>query len=390
MKPVAITAYTLVSALGGTKAATLAALRSGQSGLTRCDFAGVNHGYIGRVAGVETHALPPPLACFDCRNNRLADMALHSNGFADAVDAARVRLGDARIAVVVGTSTSGILSAEEAFRRRDPVTGALPAAFNFTETHETYSLPRYVRAALNLRGPALSVAAACASAAKAIAHARELINAGVCDAAVAGGADSLCRMTLRGFASLELVSPAPCRPCAADRAGLSIGEAAGFLLLQRGAGDIALLGAGSSSDGHHMSAPQPDGAGAASAMNNALTDAGLKPSAIDYIHLHGTGTKANDEAEDAAVVTVFGKATACASSKGGTGHTLGAAGVVGAVIAALSIRHGMMPGCFGLDRPDARLRGNILTRTVDAPVRRVMTNAFGFGGVNCSLLFGAA
>ncbi|MGC8478219.1 MAG: beta-ketoacyl synthase N-terminal-like domain-containing protein, partial [Acetobacteraceae bacterium] len=228
------------------------------------------------------------------------------------------------------------------------------------------------------------------SAARACADAERLIAAGLADAAVVGGADSLCRMTLRGFAALELVSPVPCRPGAADRAGLSIGEAAGFALLDPRGEGVALLGAGASSDGYHMSAPRPDGAGAAAAMQAALDAAGVPAAAIDYINLHGTGTRANDAMEDAAVVSVFGVATPCSSTKAYCGHTLGAAGIVEAVIAALCIEHGLRPGGLFLDAPDPALGARLLVANETAPVRRVMSNSFGFGGINCSLVLGAA
>ena len=388
--PLFLTATTLASALGTGRAATLAALRDRRTGLSRCDFAGIAAGYVGRVAGIEDHALPQPLARFDCRTHRLADLALRADGFAEAVAAARARYGAARIAVVVGTSTSGILSAEEAYRDRDPETGALPAWFDYDHTHDMAALVRFVRAALDLEGPSFVVSTACASAARAFADAERLIAAGLADAAVVGGADSLCRMTLRGFAALELISSTQCRPGAADRAGLSIGEAAGFALLEPDGEGVALLGAGASSDGYHMSAPRPDGAGAAAAMRAALDAARLGPEAIDYINLHGTGTKANDAMEDAAVLTVFGAATPCSSTKAWSGHTLGAAGIVEAVIAELCIRHGLRPGALFLDAPDPALGARLLVANEVGTVRRVMSNSFGFGGINCSLVLGAA
>ena len=197
--------------------------------------------------------------------------------FADAVLAAKERYGAARVAVVLGTSTSGVQASEDAFRGRD-AEGKLPPGFDYEHTQDLFSVGRYVRDALGLRGPALVVSTACASSAKSFIDAHHLIESGLCDAAVVGGVDSLCRMTLRGFASLELISDEPCRPCDADRRGISIGEAAGFALLERAdrapggpeGGRVALLGYGASSDGYHMSAPHPRGAGAVGAMRAAL------------------------------------------------------------------------------------------------------------------------
>ncbi len=389
MRPLVLAAATMVSAIGRGEAATLAALQRRQGGLAPCDFAEIRAGHIGRVAGLEAHRLPPALARFDCRNNRLADLALRTDGFSAAVAAARERHGADRIAVVLGTSTSGVLASEEAYRARDPATGALPADFDFAHTHDLYSLPRFVRAALGLRGPALAVSTACASSARAFIDARHLIAAGIADAAVVGGADSLCRLTLRGFSALQLISPVPCRPCDAERSGISIGEAAGFALLEPGTSGIGLLGAGASSDGYHLSAPHPQGTGAIAAMREALAAAGLAPAAIDYVNLHGTGTRANDAMEDLAVTEIFGPATPVSATKGFTGHTLGAAGIIEALIAAICIRHGFLPGCLNLSRVDPGFRMHVLEENRARPVRRVMTNSFGFGGVNCCLVLGA-
>jgi 3-oxoacyl-[acyl-carrier-protein] synthase I len=395
MRPLVLTALSVANALGQGTAATLHALRSSQSGLrplTASAF-GVqvaNAGHVGLVAGIEEHCLPSVLGRFDCRNNRLADMALRTDGFIDRVAEARAHYGRDRVAVILGTSTSGILSTEEAYQKRNRDT--LPAEFAFSETQDLFSLTRFVQSALHLEGPAMTVSTACASSAKCFMQAAHLINAGFCDAAVVGGADSLCAMTLRGFAALELISPTRCRPCDAARSGISLGEAAGFALLERaesahGTPVATLLGCGASSDGFHMSAPDPHGAGAITAMRDAC--AGVEAGSIDYINLHGTGTRANDATEDTAVSTVFGDAVPCSSTKGWTGHTLGASGVVEAVISALCIGHHFIPGCLGVNPVDPTFKAQVLVGNVERPVRRVLSNSFGFGGVNCSLLFGA-
>ncbi|HEX20121.1 MAG TPA: beta-ketoacyl-[acyl-carrier-protein] synthase II, partial [Acidiferrobacteraceae bacterium] len=219
------------------------------------------------------------------------------------------------------------------------------------------------------------------------------INAGLCDAALVGGVDSLCMTTLYGFSSLELVSDQPCRPADRDRNGISIGEAAGFALLETGAGGspdaFALLGYGESSDAHHMSTPHPEGQGAALAMQAALTMARLDASEVDYINLHGTATQSNDRAEDRAVVSVFGDRTPCSSTKGWTGHTLGAAGIVEAIISMLCIQHGLIPASLNTKQRDADLQANIVLTQQRQGVRHVISNSFGFGGNNCALLFGS-
>jgi 3-oxoacyl-[acyl-carrier-protein] synthase-1 len=388
MTPLILSASGLVTCLGLGSGPMLAAMRARTDGLRPCDFAGITQGHIGRVAAVEAHALPAPLAGFDCRNNRLADMALRSDGFAKAVARAAERYGSDRIAVVVGTSTSGVLSCEDAYADRDSLTGALPEAFDYRRTHDLQSLAAFSRSALGLTGPAMTVSTACASSARAFVDAAHLIAAGVADAAVVGGADSLCRLTLSGFAALELISPEPCRPCDADRQGISIGEAAGFCLLERGTAGVALFGAGVSSDGYHMSSPRPDGAGAALAMQRALHSARLVPRDIDYINLHGTGTRANDAAEDSAVAAVFGDAVPCSSTKGFTGHTMGSCGIVEALAVAQCLRHGLVPGGLRIDRVDPAFRAQVATRNEHRPLRRALSNAFGFGGINVSLVLG--
>ena len=390
--PLALSAVTAVSAMGHGRAAILASLLEGRSGLRPNDFdarGSEGAGWIGRVEGIEAHRLPASLGEYECRNNRLADMALQADGFAAAVAGAVRRHGAGRVAVVLGTSTSGVLSCEDAYAARWPG-GALPAAFDYAHTHDMFSSARYVRAALGLGGPALVVSTACASSAKTLIDAGHLIRAGLCDAAVVGGVDTLCRLTLRGFASLELISPEPCRPCDAGRTGISIGEAAGFALLERGDGPLHLLGAGATSDGFHMSSPHPEGAGAIGAVRGALASAGLAPDDVDYVNLHGTATRANDAMEDAAVSAVFGPGMACSSTKGWSGHTLGACGILGAVIAGLAIERGFLPGCLGMQAVDPAFRSRVLPRTEHGRVRRVAVNSFGFGGINCTLLLGAA
>ena len=394
IQPLAIAASTLVTAVGHGGAATLAALRDRRGGLIPCDFEpGGNRqvGHIGRVFDVEHHTLSGSLARFDCRNNRLADLALATDGFSDVVARARTKYGAERIGVVLGTSTSGVLSCENAYRQRHPETGALPREFDFLHTHDMFSLADFVAARLGLRGPAMVISSACASSALSFVDAFRLIACGVCDAVIAGGADSLCQMTLQGFSALELISELPCRPCDVSRSGISIGEAAGFVLLERaepGCGRKALLGYGATSDGHHMSAPHPEGAGAIGAMGQALARAGLPPDAIDYVNLHGTGTPANDAIEDFSVFETFGGLVPCSSTKGWTGHTLGAAGVIDAIVSLLCIEHGLLPGCLNVTRTDPAFRCHVLTGNVERKVEHVVSNSFGFGGVNCSLVLG--
>ncbi|NRF68693.1 beta-ketoacyl-[acyl-carrier-protein] synthase family protein [Aquincola sp. S2] len=390
MAPVAVSAFSVSSALGIGQAATLAALREQRSGLAHRCFETVDRPlWIGEVPGVDEERLPAALSAYDCRNNRLAWQGLHADGFAARVAQARQRHGAERIAVLLGTSTSGILQTEEAYRRRDAATGALPADFHYRQTHNTHSLAEFVRAALDLQGPAMVVSTACSSSAKVFAQAARWLALGLVDAAVVGGVDSLCLTTLYGFSSLELLSPEICRPWDANRHGLSLGEAAAFALLERD-GDAAawLLGCGESSDGHHMSSPHPEGAGAAAAMRGALASARLTPAEVDYINLHGTATPNNDTVEDLAVRTVFGAQLPCSSTKGATGHTLGAAGGLEAVISMLALQHGLLPAGLNVRTPDPALRCAYLSENRAAAPRRIASNSFGFGGSNACLIFG--
>ena len=389
MQPIAITGYSIVNGLGAGRDAVLDALHARRSGLRRCDFETVDlDTYIGRVEALDGVRVRNDLDAYDCRNNRLAQLALEHDGFAEAAAAAREKYGAARVGVFMGTSTSGILQAELAYRERDPLTGALPAGFAYGETQNNFSLAAFVQRYLGLTGPAVTVSSACSSSAKVFGNAARMIAAGFCDAAVVGGVDTLCLTTLYGFNSLELLSRAPCRPFDARRDGISIGEGAGFALLEKsgGARDPLLLGVGESCDAHHMSTPHPEGLGARLAMERALGASGLRADDIDYINLHGTASKTNDSAEDRAVCEVFGRSTPASSTKGSTGHLLGAAGITEAVIALLAIEHDWMPGSVHTQTLDPGIECNYLIENDETRVTTVLTNSFGFGGSNCSLV----
>lgn len=396
MQPLAVSRYSIVNCLGAGTQAIAGALRDKRSGLAPCDFETVTlDTYIGRVPGLEEARVRSDLGAYDCRNNRLAQLGIETDGFAGAVAKARDRYGPARIGVFVGTSTSGILETELAYRRRDPQTGALPRDFHYAETQNTFSLGDFVRRYLGLRGPAFVVSSACSSTAKVFGNAARMIAAGVCDAAVVGGVDSLCLTTLYGFHSLELTSRGPCRPFDAERDGLSIGEGAGFALVERidarpAAGTPLLLGVGESCDAFHMSTPHPDGLGARLAMERALESARVAPADIDYVNLHGTATRTNDASEDHSVAELFGDGTPCSSTKGATGHLLGAAGITEIIISILAIEHGFMPGSAHTRRVDPAMRSRYLIEPRKARLSRVLSNSFGFGGSNCSVVLGTA
>lgn len=374
-------------------------MRGQRGGLAPCAFDTVDlPTFVGAVAGVDAVALPDELAAFDCRNNRLALLGLMQDGFVEAVAAASRKYGAQRIGVFIGTSTSGILQTELAYRRLDPATGAFPPDFSYRTTHNTFSVADFTRHVLALAGPAVVVSSACSSSAKVFASARRMMAAGLIDAAVVGGVDSLCLTTLYGFNSLGLTSTRACRPFDVERDGISIGEAAAFALLEPLPDPLAplsddavlLLGIGESSDAHHMSSPHPEGLGARMAMQEALATAGLDAADIDYINLHGTATPSNDAAETRAAAALFGPVTPCSSTKGATGHTLGAAGGLEAVICALALQHGLLPAGLNTQQLDPALPLNYLLHNREQVVRRVLSNSFGFGGTNCSLIFGRA
>lgn len=395
VSPLLFSHFTATSCLGAGIDATLAALRAQRGGLAPCQFGDVAlDTYVGEVAGVDAVTLPAELAVFDCRNNRLAQLALQQDGFAARVREAAARYGAHRIGVFLGTSTAGVLQTELGYRRRDPASGALPPDFHYGGTHNPYSLPAFLRQQLGLSGPAAAVSSACSSGAKVFSSARRMLEAGLIDAAVVGGVDSLCHTTLYGFNALELLSRQPCRPYDVARNGISIGEGAVFGLLERVSGAVAddailLAGIGESSDAHHMSTPHPQGLGARMAMAQALAGAGIAPAQVGYVNLHGTATRSNDAAEALAMAAVL-PGTPCSSTKGATGHALGAAGALEAVICALALRHGLVPAGINTTQPDPALEVNYQLANQDTPLRYAMSNAFGFGGSNCSLLFARA
>lgn len=387
-RPLRITAYSLCSAAGDGRHETLDALRNRRSGLTRNDF-GVSPiaTWIGRVAGLEQQALPRELADWDCRNNRLAWRGLLADGFLDAARAARERYGSDRVAVVVGTSTSSIGASEEAYTRLE-AGGRYPADLRRPIIHTPHSLGDFVQHALWLSGLGVTVATACSSSAKVFAQAERLIRVGLADAAIVGGVDTLCGSVLFGFNSLELVSPEACRPFDVERRGINLGEAAGFALLEKAGRGPWLLGYGESSDAHHMSTPHPEGLGARRALQEALVRARLAPAEIDYINLHGTASHKNDEVEARVVADIFPARAFASSTKAWTGHTLGAAGIVEAVISLLALEHGFLPGTLNSRNLDPACGPQIQRDNAEREARRALSFSFGFGGSNCVLVFG--
>lgn len=387
--PLAISAWTLTTALGSGRQAHLDAIAAMRSGLRHNDFSiEPLECHIGRVDAIEATSLPEAQSIWDCRNNRLAWLGLQQDGMLDAIRAARQRYGAQRIALLMGTSTGSIDSTEQGYRHLEH--GRLPAAMRNSAIHCLHSLGDFLIDALALDGPTTTVSTACSSSAKVFAMAERMIRQGLVDAAVVGGVDSLCHSVLFGFNSLQLVSPTACRPFDAERDGISIGEAAGFALLERveqAPQAPRLAGWGESSDAWHMSTPHPEGLGAELAMRAAMQRAALSPDSIDYINLHGTATPKNDEAEAQLVARLFPAGTRASSTKGYTGHCLGAAGTVEAGMSLLALEHDLVPGTAGCRVPDPVCGPQVTLATEQRPVRAVLSNSFGFGGNNACLAF---
>jgi len=388
--PLAVTAFTATCAAGRGRAALARALAARAGGLRRNDLNDLRC-WIGRVDGLEQAMLPAEWADWESRNHRLAWLGLNQDGFRERALAAIARYGASRIALILGTSTSSMGETERAYRELE-ADGHFDAAQSRRHAHAPHMLTEFVQAALGTRGPSMTISTACSSSAKVFASAERLLRAGLADAAIVGGVDTLCGSVAYGFNSLELVSRERCRPFDVDRSGLSLGEAAGFALLERVDADKAaprLVGYGESADAHHMSAPHPQGLGAELALTDALARAGLAPSGVDYVNLHGTASRHNDEVEAALIARTFPATTLASSTKGWTGHTLGAAGIVEAVIALLAIERGLVPGTLNTQTLDPACGPQIQIDNREREVRVALSNSFGFGGNNCCLAFAA-
>lgn len=390
-----VTACSVLSACGCGTRSLHEALLTGEHRLQRCELIDLEFpAYVGEIPTARLPQLDARLAAFSTRNTRIALAVLdqEEDGVRAAVQRAVARYGAERVGVIIGTSTSGIYETEAAYTWREQHQ-ALPADFSFVNRHIWSATARFLQQELHLEGPCYAVSTACSSSSKTLASAQRLIVNGVCDAVLTGGVDSLCHMTLHGFKSLDIMSAKPCTPLDRDRCGISLGEAGGLLLLERPqpdhAGCVQLLGCGESSDAYHMTAPHPEGRGAIAAMQQALAQAGLAASDIDYVNLHATGTLLNDRAEMAAMAGVFAADMCCSGTKGLTGHTLGAAGAVESIVTWLSLKHGFMPGTCGLQQVDEAFACNVLKDSMnDVSVRIAMNNNFGFGGNNTSLILG--
>lgn len=380
-----VTAYAAINALGTTTRDVVANLREGRTGLGACPLELPFETPTGALPEPPP-ALPPSLGAWDSRTTRLAVAGLDE--IMPALRRAIAQHGAERVAMVVGTTTSGLGRTEDAYHELKR-TGALPQDYSLHRQHSFGAMMEALRRVAGIGGPCFAVSTACSASAKAVGCAQRLLATGTVDAVLVGGVDALSQTTLRGFHSLQILSPVFCRPLSRERRGINIGEGAAYLLIEReGDATARLLGVGESSDAHHMSAPDPTGEGARSAMAAALAQAALPPADVDYINAHSPGTRLNDLSEGLAITQLLGGGVPVASTKGYTGHLLGAGGATEAIFAIVAIEQGWIPRSVGAEPVDVDLGLNVPTARLDTPCRNVLSNSFAFGGSNVSLLFG--
>lgn len=391
MRPLPVTGYSMVHALGGTRAEILGALAEGRTGLgpPPAELFPEPLGFETAVGAV-TGTLPELSGPLGPWSTRLARMAARLvEGIDEPMRRARERWRPERIGLILGTSTAGAETTETAYKAFVE-TGEFPGAYDFRKQHTFGAVLHVVRELTGARGPAWMVSTACTSSAKPFASARRLIAAGMLDAAIVGGLDTLCTMTLCGFQSLQAMDKVPCRPFSSERAGISIGEGGALALVERdGDARVLIEAVGETSDAYHISAPHPEGRGAHGAMLQALAQAGIDADAVDHVNAHGTGTRLNDSAEAKAIHAVFGDRVPVVSTKGYTGHTLGAAGAIEFAFAASAIEEGWIPPSIHADPRDPEIVVNVNTERTEGRFRRVLSNSFAFGGNNVSVLVGA-
>lgn len=385
--PLPLTAFALTSGLGNSTGDALAALRNGERGL-RAPPIDVPFETVTGTVPFELPALPPEYAHMESRSARLA---LHAyEQIHGAVDNSLTRWGAKRVALILGTSTGGIDRTEyahDAWWSAGQGDSPLPADYRYKTQHPFHAFSDLLALRSGILGPRYVVSTACSSSAKVFASARRLIELDIVDAVLVGGVDALCHTTIRGFHGLGVMADRPCMPFGKDRPGMNVGEAAAFLMLERDGDALAILrGVGESSDAYHMSSPQPEGLGAAEAMKAALAEAGIKSSDVDYVNAHGTGTRHNDAAESMALNRLFGSDTPVVSTKAYTGHTLGACGGAEAILSILSLQHGFVPAALGSSPVDDGIDLYLPQTLEERPLRYALSNAFAFGGNNCSVL----
>jgi len=364
------------------------AIKNQKSGLRKNDypFSDLNT-WIGRVSAIDNIDLGE----WQSRNNAMAAFGLQQGTISEQLENLKERFCSSRLGIVMGSSTASIDRTETAYRHLDEK-GVLTPEFQQTAVHNPHAPGLFVAHHTGITGPAITINTACSSSAKVFATGARWLQSGVVDAVLVGGVDSLCYSVLHGFDSLQLLSQNPCKPFDNDRDGINLGEAAGYAILMRTEDcetdtGIELSGYGESSDAYHMSHPHPGGLGARHAIEGALKMAQLPAAKIDYINLHGTSSQANDTIEGKLIGSMFPETTQCSSTKGWMAHTLGAAGITEALIAIDAMRTDLIPGSLNLSNLDSELNFSIQSENMKRSMTHVISNSFGFGGNNCSLVF---
>lgn len=380
----------ILSAAGNDGGEMLFHLLAGdRSGLVRTDeYSPGQPFYVGAVQA-ELPEIGGKYSVYDCRNNRLLLAALSQ--IKATVDSMIKNHGANRIGVVIGTSTSGVRNTElavaEVARGRSK-----PQKFHYKQQQFAGGAD-FLASVLGLKGPAYAISTACSSSGRALASARRLIALDLCDAVIVGGADSLCRLTVCGFEALESLSAGLCKPFGLHRDGINLAEGVSLFVLSKDEGPVLLQGIGASSDAYHFSAPDPAGSAVIAAMEMALADARMRPEQIDYINLHGTATPLNDAMESKAIRQVFGDAVSVSSTKGMTGHALGASAALELGICWLLLTQPDKQGLLMPNINDDLLDGTLpalnyvkLGQTLGRHIKQCQSNSFAFGGNNISII----
>jgi 3-oxoacyl-[acyl-carrier-protein] synthase I len=386
MRPLLVTGYSMLSALGMGRQHHLDALATGTTGLGPCPIS-LDFETVTGAVNTELPELPADMQPWSTRLARMASALLQE--IDEPLRRAREKWRPERIAILLGTSTAGAETTEVAYREYVEG-GKFPRDYDFQRQHTFGAVLTVMRKLTGCNGPSWMASTACTSSGKSFATAQRLIAADVIDAAIVGGLDTLCSMTLQGFNSLQALDRVACRPFRKTRNGINIGEGGALALVERdGDARVLIEGIGETSDAYHISAPHPEGLGAQAAMRDALAAANCEPEDITHVNAHGTGTHLNDTAEANAIKTVLGTDVPCVSTKAYTGHTLGAAAAIEMAFSACAVEEGFLPPAIGEGEIDPKIDILVPLEKTTGTFSRVLSNSFAFGGNNVSLLVGA-
>ncbi len=325
------------------------------------------------------------------KSRNSAVLAFLTDSIKDSINELKQKYSKDRIAIILGTSTSGLDETENELKKF--MQTGVPSRDFYYKSQEFGDPSMFLADYLEIDGPAYTISTACSSSARALICGKRMLESGLVDAVIAGGADTLCKVPINGFNSMGVLSQERCLPFNKNRSGINIGEGGGLMILSKEKDSLELLGVGESSDAYHVSSPDPSGAGAISAMEMALNDASLTTDDIGYVNLHGTATKLNDAMESKAMASLFKGKVPCSSTKYMTGHTLGAAGIVEATILCYLLKHDLdLPvQDFSHDEIDDTLdECGLIKEKIKAKKKVMMSNSFAFGGNNASIIIAKA